>query len=70
MTPNVGSTDRIVRLVIGALLVVLPLLGVFGTGWPVWLSVVVGLVLVGTALVRTCPGYSILGIRTDGGRGA
>ncbi len=69
MTSNVGSTDRMVRLVIGALLVVLPLLGVFGTGWPVWLSIVVGLVLIGTALVRTCPGYSILGIRTDeGGR--
>jgi hypothetical protein len=70
MTPNVGSTDRIARLVIGALLVILPLLGVFGTGWPVWLSIVVGLVLIGTALVRTCPGYSILGIRTDRGRRA
>jgi hypothetical protein len=65
MTSNIGSTDRIVRLVLGVVLIVLPLLGLFGAGWPFWLSLIVGLVLVGTALVRTCPGYSILGISTD-----
>jgi hypothetical protein len=65
VTTNIGSTDRLVRLVLGVVLIVLPLLGLFGEGWPVWISLIVGLVLVGTALVRTCPGYTILGIRTD-----
>jgi hypothetical protein len=70
MKKNIGSADRIGRIVVGTALVVLGLIGVFGAGWPAWLAGVVGLVLVGTALAQTCPGYSILGIRTDGGREA
>jgi hypothetical protein len=66
MTTNIGSTDRLVRLIVGAVLIVLPLLGLLGQGWPVWLSVIIGLVLVGTAFVRTCPGYSLLGVSTKG----
>ncbi len=55
---NVGSTDKIARLVIGALLIVLALTGTIGVwGW-------LGLILVGTALLNFCPIYRVLGMNT------
>lgn len=55
---NVGSTDRIIRLVVGALLVVLTLMGTIGVwGW-------LGLILIGTAFLNFCPLYRILGKST------
>lgn len=64
---NVGTPDRIARLVIGAVLVLLPLLpgiALFANPLWFWASLVVGVVLIGTALVRFCPLYSILGLST------
>lgn len=64
---NVGTPDRIARLVIGAVLVVLPLLpgiALFANPLWFWASMVVGVVLIGTALVRFCPLYAILGLST------
>jgi hypothetical protein len=58
MKTNIGTTDRILRLVIGLVLVVLAANGTIG--WWGWL----GLVAVVTALVRFCPLYAVLGIRT------
>ncbi|HMW23926.1 MAG TPA: DUF2892 domain-containing protein [Burkholderiaceae bacterium] len=58
MKTNVGGIDRIARIVIGALLIVLTLMGTIGVwGW-------IGVVLLGTGLLKTCPAYSILGIDT------
>lgn len=69
---NVGTPDRVARLIIGILALIAPFL----TGWQMfanpfwtWAFVVVGLVLVVTGLVRFCPAYSIFNIstsRTDG----
>ncbi|MCK9550465.1 DUF2892 domain-containing protein [Aquamicrobium sp.] len=68
MKPNVGTPDRIARLVIGVLLIVAP----FVTGWamfanPVWTwaFVIVGLVLVVTGLIRFCPAYAIFNLSTS-----
>ncbi|MBU1334840.1 MAG: DUF2892 domain-containing protein [Alphaproteobacteria bacterium] len=64
---NVGTPDRIARLVIGAVLVLLPLLpgiALFANPLWFWASLVVGVVLIGTALVRFCPLYAILGLST------
>ena len=65
---NVGTTDRIARLIIGVLLLVAP----FVTGWalfanPVWtwVFVIVGLVLAVTGLVRFCPAYAIFNLSTS-----
>lgn len=65
---NVGTPDRIARLVIGVLLIVAP----FVTGWamfanPVWTwaFVIVGLVLAVTGLVRFCPAYAIFNLSTS-----
>ncbi len=58
LTRNLGNLDRMARLVIGALLVVLALFGTIGVwGW-------VGLILVATAFMNFCPIYRILGMKT------
>lgn len=66
MTPNVGSADRIVRLVVGLALVLVPFLTGFAadTAWLRWGALVVGLVMIATAAFRFCPAYTLLGIRT------
>lgn len=63
MTPNVGTTDRLIRAVLGAFLVLLPFLAGLG-GTATAILVVVGLVMLAVALTRVCPAYSILGIKT------
>jgi hypothetical protein len=67
MRINVGTPDRIARIVVGAVLILLPFLsGLALFANPVWLwaSVIVGAVLIVTALVRFCPLYAILGLST------
>ncbi|WP_090623102.1 YgaP family membrane protein [Natrinema salaciae] len=69
MKNNIGSTDRIGRAVGGAVLAaigVATLVGAleFGTVVGV-LAVVVGAVLLGTALTRICLLYRILGVDTS-----
>lgn len=68
MEQNVGSTDRIVRAVLGVLLAAIGVAGVgdlVGIGIEVSiLLAVIGLVLIGTAAFRLCLIYKILGIRT------
>jgi len=67
MTANVGTLDRVLRLVFGLLLVIAPFatqIAVFQGQVATIMSVVVGAVLVLTALVRVCPPYSLLGMRT------
>ncbi|MDG4553087.1 MAG: DUF2892 domain-containing protein [Candidatus Competibacter sp.] len=55
---NIGSADKIARLVIGALLIVLALMGTIG--WWGW----IGVVPIVTALMNWCPAYTLLGIKT------
>lgn len=58
MNSNVGGIDRIARIVIGALLVVLVVTGQVGAwGW-------IGLLPLATGLMGWCPPYSLLGINT------
>ncbi|WP_436934788.1 YgaP-like transmembrane domain [Halovenus marina] len=69
MKSNIGPTDRTVRLALGALLVVLGLVVVAGIapGGPVVgaLALLVGVVLVGTALTRMCLVYRLVGVDTS-----
>ncbi|MDB5594105.1 MAG: hypothetical protein JWM36_1066 [Hyphomicrobiales bacterium] len=66
---NIGSIDRTIRLLLGAVLVIAPFLpqtvDVFGN-WGLWKYAVsaAGLVMIGTAAFRFCPAYTLLGIRT------
>ncbi|CCA92727.1 DUF2892 domain-containing protein [Novosphingobium sp. PP1Y] len=55
---NVGTLDRLGRIVLGIVLIALVFVGP-KTQWG-W----IGLVPLMTGLLRTCPFYSLLGIRT------
>jgi hypothetical protein len=58
MTPNVGTLDRVLRIVAGLVLIGLALAGVSGAwGW-------IGVVPLATGLLRFCPAYTLLGLRT------
>lgn len=58
MSQNLGNLDRVARFVLGALLVVLALMGTIGVwGW-------LGVVLLGTAFMNFCPIYRVLGVKT------
>lgn len=58
MKYNVGTIDRMLRILIGVILIALAATGT--VGWWGWLGVIPLL----TGLVRTCPAYSILGVNT------
>jgi hypothetical protein len=58
MKTNVGSLDRIARVLIGLLLITLAAMGTIGMwGW-------IGIVPLATAAFSVCPLYSILGLST------
>lgn len=57
---NVGGLDRVLRIVIGlALLAAFFLLP--GSGYR-WVFAVLGVVALGTGLMKTCPLYSLIGM--------
>lgn len=57
MKKNVGSTDKILRIVIGVLIIVI---GLISKSW--W--GLIGLIPLATALLSWCPVYTLLGITT------
>ncbi len=58
---NVGGLDRILRIVVGLVL----LLGFF-LGWGGSLNwlLLIGIVPLATGILQTCPAYALLGINT------
>ena len=58
MKVNVGSIDRILRILVGVVLVALAATGL--VGWWGWL----GVLPLATGLFRFCPAYLLLGINT------
>lgn len=63
-TANVGTPDRIARIVLGAALILWFFMD-GGTGTWHWLKAVVGVVALGTAVLNFCPLYTLLGIKTN-----
>ena len=61
MQANVGSSDRIIRIVLGAILVAL--FFVVAAPWK-WVPLVAGIVAIATGLLRFCGLYKLLGINT------
>lgn len=66
---NVGSLDRTIRFIVGAMLLASPFLPPFAgffAAWGAWkfAVVAVGVVMLATALFRFCPIYTLLGVRT------
>jgi Protein of unknown function (DUF2892) len=64
---NIGSTDRALRFLLGAVLAAAPfLLAESFAPLGAWRLAVAaaGVVLLATAIVRICPAYMLFGIRT------
>ena len=58
MLKNVGTVDRVIRIVAGLALIAASLLGYIGLwGW-------IGVVLLATGLFRFCPAYLPFGLST------
>ena len=57
-TTNIGSIDRILRIVAGIALIAMAVAGIFSPwGW-------VGAILLATAFMKFCPIYKILGLKS------
>jgi len=63
MKKNMGGTDKIIRLLAAALLVILYTAGIL-TGIFGWLSLAFAGILVLTSIISFCPLYTLLGINT------
>jgi hypothetical protein len=57
MTRNIGTTDKIIRIILGIVIIVLGF--VFSTWWGL-----IGILPLGTALINWCPLYRIFGWST------
>ncbi|PXW99496.1 hypothetical protein C7444_101326 [Sphaerotilus hippei] len=58
MKTNVGGIDRLLRIVVGLVLLLLAATGQVGAwGW-------IGIVPLATGLMKSCPLYSIIGLDT------
>ena len=58
MQANVGTVDRVLRVVVGLILIGLAATGRVGAwGW-------IGILPLLTGIVRVCPAYSIFGVKT------
>lgn len=64
MKPNLGRTDRIIRLVLGILAFAVGILNYFEDGLLNVLCLATGILLLSTALIGVCPIYRFLGIKT------
>jgi hypothetical protein len=65
LTRNIGSIDRVLRIIVGLALIAFAIpIGFPVTGWN-WVGWI-GVVPLVTALLGNCPAYSILGISSCG----
>ncbi|KIN73488.1 YgaP family membrane protein [Sulfitobacter guttiformis] len=67
MITNLGTVDRAFRLVLGIVLLALPFmsgLALFESVAATIVSVIAGLIMIGTSAMKFCPLYRIFGIRT------
>lgn len=58
MKPNIGKTDRTIRIVAGCIIIAAGV--VAGSWWGI-----IGIVPIATAFLRWCPAYLPFGISTD-----
>lgn len=63
MKMNMGSADRIIRVIIAAIVVVLYVTGIVSGTLGIVLLVLAGVFIL-TSLISFCPLYALLGIRT------
>jgi len=64
MNPNMGSADKVIRIIVGLALVSLFFVLEGGARW----LGLIGVVLIATAVINFCPLYKILGLSTTGSK--
>ncbi len=67
MTANLGTVDRLARLVVGLVLLLTPTFfasDIWTNPYVLFGAYAVGVILVATALFRFCPLYRLFGLRT------
>lgn len=67
MTTNVGTLDRVLRAALGIVLLYLAFasgLPVFAAPFAKYAAAAVGIVMLGTATLRICPLYLLVGLKT------
>jgi len=62
MKRNTGNIDRAIRAILGLVLIALAATGTVGV-WG-WIGIVIGIVLLLTAIFSFCPAYAIFGMNT------
>jgi hypothetical protein len=62
---NVGMIDRVIRIIFGIILLYLFAVNMIATPWS-YLVGLIGVILLVTGVVGTCPLYSMLGMNTLG----
>ncbi len=60
---NEGTADRVIRVVVGIVLLALYFMGTV-TGTLGWVALVVGIIALATGAVGFCPLYAVLGLST------
>ena len=65
MKKNVGSIDKIVRIIIAVIAGYFAKTGVFEASWMQYALYAVSAIMILTAVVGTCPIYSVLGMKTN-----
>ncbi len=67
MNANLGTFDRIFRIVLGVVLLVAPFvsgMAIFDSSMAMIVSVIAGIVMVATSAMRFCPLYRVFGFQT------
>jgi hypothetical protein len=62
MAKNVGGADRVIRLIVGIVLLALAI-WYFGGAWQ-WVSGIVGVILLLTSVVSFCPLWTLFRVNT------
>jgi len=67
MGANIGTLDRVLRAVLGLAALWAVFMGPLASeAWPALriVALVVGIVLIGTAAIKFCPAYRLIGVKT------
>lgn len=61
---NLGSTDKILRYVVGIALAIVAYVYMDTLGVWLWVAIAAAVIMIGTATINFCPLYRIFGINT------